>query len=61
MRSAWLRNILRQQYLAIPRSSSTLAGDSPFFVREEYSSHFSETGLPHVKHLTGIIIAFSPV
>src|SRR5207247_2811312 len=54
--------ILRQQYLLSPSSSRTFWGLSPARTRWLKVSHLSAICLPHVKHLTGIIIlGLSPV
>src|SRR5487761_240145 len=60
MMSMLVISILLQQYLFRPRESSTFLGSSPFFTLLVKSPYLSATKLPHVKHLTGIIIAFLP-
>src|SRR2546422_2411589 len=55
-------SIRLQQYRRIPSSSRTFWGLSPALTRWLKVSHLSAICFPHVKHLTGIIIAsLSPV
>src|SRR5882762_5140146 len=60
MSSAFDRSIRRQQYRFTPSSSRTVRGLSPARVRVTNGSQREPTTLPHVKHLTGMIIR-SPV
>src|SRR5437773_11520588 len=60
MSSAFDRSIRRQQYRFTPSSSRTVRGLSPARVRVTNGSQREPTTLPHVKHLTGMIIG-SPV
>src|SRR3989449_674146 len=60
MSSAWERIIRRQQYRFSPSSSRTLRGSSPPRVRSMNAGNELPTTLPHVKHLTGMIMG-SPV
>ncbi len=57
--SDWPRNAALQQYLFNPRSSKTLADSSPASVLFLYVSHNCAIGLPHEKHLIGIIMNIS--
>src|SRR5216684_7374437 len=50
-------SIRLQQYRLIPSSSRTFWGLSPALTRWLKVSHLSAICFPHVKHLTGIIIA----
>jgi hypothetical protein len=49
----------RQQYLPSPRRSSVLDASNETAVRRAscHSSHNCPTGLPHVKHLQGMMIS----
>jgi hypothetical protein len=46
-----------QQYRLIPKLSKTSLAFSPVLILRANSSHRSPISLPHVKHLTGIIIS----
>jgi hypothetical protein len=54
-------NMRLQQYRLISKLSKTSPAFSPALTLRANSSHLSPINLPHVKHLTGMIIPVSPL